>query len=605
MLEFIHNFHFLRPLILLLFFIPMVMLFFIRKNYQNMSSWEKVCDLHLLQYLLIKGSGKQRKKALFLAVLGMLGAFIAAAGPAWQKTDIPAVYAQNPIIFALNLSTDMNQEDLKPSRINRAKYAISDILSACPDVQSGLIAFSNEPFLISPISEDGEIIKNLLPAVTLDIMPVNGNRIDRAIDYATQKLRDAEFYSGNIIIITADSGTNASAAIKSAQAAAKNGYKINIIEASTDTNEILQQIAKAGKGKYIKITNDIEPLISEINNTKTADMQASENLSERWNDAGYYLLIIPLICCLLLFRRGIFIITLIVFYSNNVSAAMFLNRNQEGLKEFQQQNYEEAAEKFDDANWQASALYKAEKFDDALKIFAQDSSETGLYNQGNALAKSGKINDAIKKYEEVLSLNPQNEDAKFNLEYLKQQKQNMSSSSKNNNDNNQNQQNNESSSAGGQEKNNDQKDSDEQSSSGNEQTNENNESDEQNGDDADNQSEDLNQSSISAPQEAQNSDEKQENSNDSVSGNSGENSNESPEKQQENSQNFQDAGEEQTPDKPISAAAQLQNADKDTKSNEEIMARAQQYRAIEDDPGGLLRAFIRSEYQKNRYKEQQ
>ena len=62
-------------------------------------------------------------------------------------------------------------------------------------------------------------------------------------------------------------------------------------------------------------------------------------------------------------------------------------------------------------------------YDKALEEYSKGQGETALYNQGNALAKSGKIEEAIAKYEEVLEQNPNHEDAKFNLEYLKQQQQ--------------------------------------------------------------------------------------------------------------------------------------------------------------------------------------
>ena len=76
----------------------------------------------------------------------------------------------------------------------------------------------------------------------------------------------------------------------------------------------------------------------------------------------------------------------------------------------------------------------------ALQNFAQEQTPTALYNQGNALAKSGKLEEAIKKYEEVLKLEPNHEDAKFNLEYLKQQQQQNQQNQQQNQSQNQDQQ---------------------------------------------------------------------------------------------------------------------------------------------------------------------
>lgn len=138
---------------------------------KNVSAWESVCDRKLLDFLLVRGSSRQRSLTAGLLLAGMLGAIVALAGPSWQKREIPVFTPENPVMFLLNLSSDMDETDVTPNRLARAKYAVSDLLKTLSGTESGLVVYTNEPFLISPLSEDGRVIDNLLRAVTPDIVP--------------------------------------------------------------------------------------------------------------------------------------------------------------------------------------------------------------------------------------------------------------------------------------------------------------------------------------------------------------------------------------------------------------------------------------------------
>ena len=88
-----------------------------------------MCIRDRLDYLLVKGSALKRRIFVWTALAGMLTAIIAAAGPSWQKIEVPALQKQNPVMIILNLSSDMQENDLTPSRLERAKYRIKDFLN--------------------------------------------------------------------------------------------------------------------------------------------------------------------------------------------------------------------------------------------------------------------------------------------------------------------------------------------------------------------------------------------------------------------------------------------------------------------------------------------
>jgi Ca-activated chloride channel family protein len=268
-------------------------------------------------------------------------------------------------------------------------------------------------------------------------MPANGDRLDRTIKLGVERIKSSGFAKGNILIFTADVGQKFDLAIDEAKKAKDQNIKINIIGTTATANEKLKLVAEAGDGMYWNIKNDDKMILqfADILNTDDGELKQGQNLRNIWLDAGWYLLIIPLICCAVLFRKGILVVAFMLI-SSNASAGFWYSNNQEGFSAYSKKDYETASQKFEDENWLASSYYKLGDYPKAYELFSKDNSVTGIYNQGNALAKGGKINEAIKKYEEVLKIDPNHEDAKFNLEYLrKKQNQQQSKQGKNNQDN--------------------------------------------------------------------------------------------------------------------------------------------------------------------------
>lgn len=586
-LEYAGNFHFMRPWMLFLLVIPAIFYFKIFKGFTTRSSWEKICDKNLLEYLLVKGHNGRRKFSIFMIYFGLAAAAIAAAGPSWQKEERPALNNIKPVMLLLNMSSDMLKDDVKPNRLMRAKIEISQFLSRHGSGETGLIVYAAEPFLISPLSADDRLIKNLLPSINMDIMPSNGDMLYRAIDLAVDKIQAAGFIEGNIVVFAADSGMQYEAALKSAKKAAAAGINVSVVDIGKTANAKLQEIADSGSGIFAAVSDNqgsMNSVINFLHGSLNKQWQEGKNQIEEWSDGGWYFLFLPMICALYFFRRGLLVILLVLTHSFSAQAGFFINNNQEAAAMYDKGEYINAAQKFTNLPWKAASFYRAGDYNTAADIFLKGDGIENMYNYGNALAKSGKIEEAINAYEQVLKQNPNHQDAKYNLEYLKQQQNQQQ-----NQQNNENQNNSERHSSDKQQT---QDKSDSQKSQAPENSSESNgkepEAQEQNAAGGENQEqsrqeEQEDKSGQRQPHQAteQNADSEMQNLDSSEQ-------NENTNKQKEEQQ---------------AAAAKAKEAGNDEQYDETVQAREQQFREIPDDPGGLLRAFIYKEYMKNRYGE--
>lgn len=415
MIEFFREFHFLRPWCLV-FLVPIMILIYKKINIsESLSSWSFVCDKKLLDFLLIKNKQKRIISFKTLIYTGLVCATIAGAGPAWKKADIPTFVPENPTMFVLSMAQDMQLNDVSPSRLMRAKYAIVDIVQNVKNAQFGLEVYTKEPYIVSPITDDANIITNIMPQVTPDIMPDFGDRIDRAIELAVQKLKETGFSEGNIILLASDVGYRLDWTLKSAENALSLGYNISVVDVSYSGSDKLELLAQKGGGLYLKLReNNLNSLIKKLSDVNEKRMMMNKNMQSQFLDYGYYLLVIPLLCLLPLFRRG-FLCLFALLFAFNAEASFLLNNNQEGFRLFNQEKYDEAYKKFDNPLWKSISLYKQNKLEEALKDIEKLNDEKSLYNKGVILIKLCKYDEAKKVFETIVKNFSDNDDAKFNL----------------------------------------------------------------------------------------------------------------------------------------------------------------------------------------------
>ncbi|WP_334018761.1 VWA domain-containing protein [Alteromonas sp. S015] len=398
-------------------------------------------------------------------------------------------------------------------------------------------------------------------------------------------------------------------------------------------------VVKTSGGRFESFTSndaDIDALasVSLLDKSDSEENEEESNLQgDQWKEVGPYLLLLLLPFAAFAFKRGVVFIVLAgllsPFMIKNAHALQsvqpseiagtskaigaketankpdslswwqtpFMNDNQEALNSYQRGKYKDAVNQFNDEAWKASSLYKSGDYESALNAFKSIPGPESLYNQGNALAKLGKLEDAIKKYDQALNEAPDFDDARTNKkiveDLLKQQQQNQ----------NQSENRDESEQSNSQDNGQDSADNNQQSGDQNNQEGSN----DQNGQQDDN--------------EGQQSDQNQEQRSNDDQQNSGDNSpqpddsemnspNESSDSQQQNAEQEQsdqgdsaqqDSAQAQENEKQAEQEAQAmqgQETELTDAEKEELQRMESLMRRVPDDPAFLLKRKMQLEAQK-------
>ena len=147
--------------------------------------------------------------------------------------------------------------------------------------------------------------------------------------------------------------------------------------------------------------------------------------TDQWQEEGPWLLLLLVPLAALAFRKGL-VLVLVVFVLPVAEPAhalswqdLWLTKDQQAQRLLEDGNAADAAAIFDDPGWRAVANYRAGEYGGSAAGFANLDDTASLYNLGNALARMGELETAIEAYEEVLELDPDNEDALYNRDLLK------------------------------------------------------------------------------------------------------------------------------------------------------------------------------------------
>lgn len=469
MQEIIKNFEFTREgFLFLLFLIPLVIIaysFFYKDQFSKKKLLTFI-DKNLLPHLLVRDGRGRNGRGLFLWSMAFAFGVIAMAGPIWDSQKSVSFEPDASLMIILDISNSMNVQDEKPSRLERARQEIEDLANRSSGRKIGIIAFTEIPHIIVPLTDDMATIKNILPSLKTNLSNLQGSNALSALMMAVTSIEaypgknkavllisDGDFgkdfkkddldglFGKSIKIITMGVGTEDGGYVT--DSAGNRIYSEGKDVISSLEEKTLKEISEAGKGLYIKAAydeEDTEKILDSIEISGGKKINSGSKNQFLWHERFYIPAIIMAFFMLLLFRKisfPVLIMFLIVPTQLLALENIFKNSEQRGGDLFEDGEFDQAAQEFSDSYRRGVALYKVQKYAEAEQEFLKNTREEAripsLYNLGNSQFMQQKYDSAIDSYNKILKQNPDHAGAKKNLSIAKELKEKQKKDPKKNN----------------------------------------------------------------------------------------------------------------------------------------------------------------------------
>jgi Ca-activated chloride channel family protein len=447
--------HLLRPWLLVLLPFGVWLIWQLFRGRADGGGWRSIVDSRLREYVLAEPEVlRDSRLALLAAQAAWVVGIVALAGPAWERLPVPAFRSDEALVVALDLSRSMDAGDVEPSRLARAKLKLLDLLERRSAGQTALVVFTTHAFTVTPLTTDTRTISSLVGAVSSDIMPTRGGAVSAGLTKAGALLRQTGLSAGDILLIT-DSEV-ADADLDLAGELAGEGYRVSVLAVGTeqgapipqaeggfvndDNGRVvipqldpagLQRLAAEGGGRFARLAPDdrdldaLCPAAAALALDASLDADGEQREVDVWRDRGAWLALLLLPLLAMSFRRGWICLWLAAFLLPMPRANAFewqdlwQRADQRGYEALQAEQAERAATLFENPEWRSAAQYRAKEFEASAATLAPIDSATGNYNRGNALAKAGRLEEAIGAYERALELDAEHADAAYNRDLLK------------------------------------------------------------------------------------------------------------------------------------------------------------------------------------------
>ena len=444
------EFHFLRVEWLWLLPLWGLILWFLPKIQSSQIDWAQWIAPPLQRLFVVSSQISQyRKKQLQVgfALIWILGT-LALAGPAWERLPQPLLVRDQARVILLDLSYSMLATDLQPNRLERARYKIEDLLNRFQEGQTAIILYAGDAHTLVPLTEDVETIRTLLPSLHPSLMPVRGSRPDLAFENVIEMLNQVDIQNSHLVWIT--DGIDDQQVKPLQNLLSSQRHKLTVLAVGTpsgapivlekgnylkDTNNNivipqldltpLKAVAKALGGQVLPVQyddSDLERLVASEEKDQGFQEQEEELTTDRWREEGPWLFVLLLPLVAMIFRRGWLFLLVLTSWPSLSQAwewrELFINDNQLAYELLQEGQAAEAAQTFDDSMWQGIASYKAQEYEAALQHWSNEESPITSYNRGNALARNGKLPEALQAYDRAIAAKPDWEDAQFNRDLV-------------------------------------------------------------------------------------------------------------------------------------------------------------------------------------------
>ena len=388
-------------------------------------------------------------------------------------------------IIAMDISNSMRAEDIVPSRLDRSKMMVENLVDHFSNDKIGLIVFAGDAFVQLPITSDYVSAKMFLSSIDPSMMATQGTDIATAIDMATHSFTQEEGIGKAIVVIT-DGEDHEGGAVEAAQAAKDNGMRVYVLGVgsvngapvpipgtgdymrdnsgntvmSALNEEMCKQIAQAGGGAYIHVENNsaaqdqLDNELDKLSKKETTSTIYSE-FDEQFQAFGILAILLLILEICIFDRRNPLLKGISLFGGKKKAIAMLLmlvavsasgqtDRQyvRQGNRQFHTGDYANAEVSYRKAleknpkNPQAAfnlgnALMAqkkdsaaVEQYESASKLETNPLRKAQAFHNIGVVCQSHKMyGEAIEAYKNALRLNPNDDETRYNLVLCKHQKQ--------------------------------------------------------------------------------------------------------------------------------------------------------------------------------------
>lgn len=410
------------------------------------------------------GTGLHLHPAL-LPALVLTVSSLALAGPSWRTLPSPLQQQDDALVIVLDLSLSMLATDSSPDRLTLAKRKVHDVLQVREGRFTGLVVYAGDAHVVAPLTDDRRTIEGLLAALDPLIMPVAGNRADLAVTRAAELLGHGTAGPGHILLITDGIPEAFAADLQAALAASRLPLTLSGILAGTTEGgpvplpnhgfiregdqilvdrmspEPLRTLARSTGGDAVLLTpGDADLSALGLHGDETGSWQEdrhSQTSSQRVDD-GYWLLwaLLPLLWLTRRRSAPLLVLGLLVTGAGLPGPAQaatwadLWQKPEQQARELIGTDPADAARRFSDPDWTASAHFRNGQPQQALSLWDQALAESEKrqadprtlarihYNRGNALAHGEQPEEAIAAWDKALQLDPGLSDARHNRDLV-------------------------------------------------------------------------------------------------------------------------------------------------------------------------------------------
>ncbi|QFY89955.1 VWA domain-containing protein [Magnetovirga frankeli] len=326
--------HFSQPLWLLALVMPLGVWLWLRLTVprHDTARYRAYADVHLLPQLLglqsEQGRGRYRRFVLWTLLWTLL--VLALAGPRWDYRDIQLFRPGSDLVVLLDLSRSMDVADVSPSRLARARQEIEDLIGQNRQARIGLIAFATLPHVVAPLTEDAHALRQQLPALSTDLVQLQGSRLPEALLRAQQMLAGQPDDSSRHLLLISDGDFGLSPGEQALKELRLNNIRLHVLGIGSPEGgpvpgpdgvplrdgqgeavisrldeAALQQLAEQGGGIYRRAdyrASDTADILQRIGQDARAEVVAQQK-TRVWNERFYLPLFLLMLLLLPRFRR--------------------------------------------------------------------------------------------------------------------------------------------------------------------------------------------------------------------------------------------------------------------------------------------------------------